>query len=395
MVVGTEPASRQGIASVDPATLTQIIEPYLGGSGGPVWTPIYVPIVESTTVLVVMVEAPKQGDPIFTLRKEFGNARSGAVFVRKHGITAPADASDMDALQARLVAAPPPTDIKVGLMGDVPISWFDGVTASASLKEWVTEMAGTMVAAAREKERQRLAPKPAAVFGTVGPLVAMAGEIEDRRSSTMHAMGLLGEKDKRSLDEYIAEVDAWAEAATNVAPDVALGRYINEGHGVVALTVANPTGRFLADVEVEVEFEGEHIGGFEEAPTLVELPATPRTYGERTPGRSFMAPSLGLDALFATPPLTPSFARPLRRTWVEVDQGSVRIRFHLGDLRQHGADTSANAFVLVKARPEDGILHGIWRATIRDQEGVSQGFLDVSLCDEPVDLATLFHIPAP
>jgi hypothetical protein len=65
------------------------------------------------------------------------------------------------------------------------------------------------------------------------------------------------------------------------------------GHGVVAVTVTNPTGRFLTDVEVEVVFAGDHIGGFEEAPELVKLPPEPRPYGVRTPSR-FLDPGLGL-----------------------------------------------------------------------------------------------------
>ena len=133
VVVGAEPSSCPGIATVDPATLTQLIEPYVGGADGPAWTPTYVP-ADGVTVLVVTVEAPGQGDPIFTLRREFDKARSGVVFVRKHGCTVPADAGDMDALQARLVAARPPTALEVGLIGDVPVSWYEGATALAVLR---------------------------------------------------------------------------------------------------------------------------------------------------------------------------------------------------------------------------------------------------------------------
>ena len=51
------------------------------------------------------------------------------------------------------------------------------------------------------------------------------------------------------------------QAARKRAPDVVLGRYIAEGHGVVALAVTNPTGRFLTDVEVEVVFARGHSPG--------------------------------------------------------------------------------------------------------------------------------------
>jgi hypothetical protein len=65
----------------------------------------------NATVLVVTVEAPRAGDRIFTLRREFGRARDGTVFVRKGGRTIPADSGDLDALQDRLLAAGSPAEI--------------------------------------------------------------------------------------------------------------------------------------------------------------------------------------------------------------------------------------------------------------------------------------------
>ena len=119
--------------------------------------------------------------PDFHPEAGIGNSRSGTVFVRKPGRTVPADASDMDALQARLMAARPPTALEIGLTGDVPISWFEGETTSASLRAWVTERAESMVAAARETEAQRLAPKPTPTFRAVGSLAEMVGDIPTRR----------------------------------------------------------------------------------------------------------------------------------------------------------------------------------------------------------------------
>ena len=104
VVVGAEPGSVNGVVSIDPASLDQLIEPYLGATGGPRWSPVYLPVMNAT-VLVVTVEAPRAGDRIFTLRREFGGARGGTVFVRKSGRTIPADSGDLDALQDRLLAA--------------------------------------------------------------------------------------------------------------------------------------------------------------------------------------------------------------------------------------------------------------------------------------------------
>ncbi len=208
--------------------------------------------------------------------------------------------------------------------------------------------------------------------------------------SIAQAAGLLGEADKRTLDEYIAQVDNWVENLTKAAAPVFLGRYFDGGHGVVAVSVRNPTGRFLSDVEVEVHFEGDHVGGFEEKPEMVELPRPPRPYGERKPAPSLLGP----PALFGSSILMPRYPDPFlprirQRTWVE--DGSVRLRFRPGDLRQHGSDWSDDVYLVVRARPEDGVLHGTWKATIRDQEGVLTGTLDIPIADEPVDIAMLLN----
>jgi hypothetical protein len=77
-----------------------------------------------------------------------------------------------------------------------------------------------------------------------------------------------------------------------------------------------------------------------------------------------------------------------RRTWVE--DGSVRLGFRVGDLRQHATDTSDDVYVVPLGRPEGGTLRGTWKATIRDQEGVLSGTLDIPVADEPVDVLALF-----
>ena len=250
----------------------------------------------------------------------------------------------------------------------------------------MTERADDLVATARETERLRLAPKPTPKFGNVGPLAGIAAQ----QSAMIANMGLLGEADKRSLDDYIAQVDGWKDRAIKEAPAVVLGRYIEAVHGVVAVTVTNPTGRFLTDVEVEVVFEGDHVGGFVEAPEVVELPPEPRRYGERTES-PLLSRSMGFDASLLGVHPGQTFTPPPRRTHIDAKPGSVRIRFHIGDLRQHGTDTSADAFILVNGRPDGGILRGSWKATIRDQEGVVEGILETPLRSDPIELTELLQ----
>jgi hypothetical protein len=116
LVVGAEPGRLEGMDSVDLASFGQLVHPYLGGQGLR-WSPAYVAVRE-VKVFVATVEAPRPGDPIYTLRKEAPapGALSGTVFVRKPGRTLPADAADMDALQARLLARTSPDPVEVEFM---------------------------------------------------------------------------------------------------------------------------------------------------------------------------------------------------------------------------------------------------------------------------------------
>lgn len=137
MVIGAEPGSRHGIASVDPAIFEPLIESYVGGADGPRWLPTYV-VDDGKSVLVVTVETPRPGDRIFTLRKEFGGHKSGTVFVRKQGRTVPANAEDMDALQRRLTAVGKAggASLDVRAAGDIPLSWLTSATTRTDIEAW-------------------------------------------------------------------------------------------------------------------------------------------------------------------------------------------------------------------------------------------------------------------
>lgn len=111
LVIGAEPGQVTGVTELDPADLTQAIRPYLG-TEGPVWTPGYVREF-AVPVLVVVVDAPRPGDRMFTLEKQFtvrspgGQPKTylaGTIFVRRHGLTEQADPGDIRALEARLLA---------------------------------------------------------------------------------------------------------------------------------------------------------------------------------------------------------------------------------------------------------------------------------------------------
>ena len=112
LVIGAEPGKVPGVTELDPADLSKAIRPYLGAEG-PVWTPSYV-LFTTASVLVVVVNAPRPGDRIFSLEKNLtipktaeGQGKTylaGAIFVRQHGRTEQADPGDIRALEERYAA---------------------------------------------------------------------------------------------------------------------------------------------------------------------------------------------------------------------------------------------------------------------------------------------------
>ena len=130
LVVGAAANNKlQGVKPIDLAKMQQMVEPYIGsGLDARTLTPAYHE-VDGKQVLVVTVEAPRPGDPIFALRKggavEGGTQYTdGTVFVRKLSATTPATAEDLRALSQRLRANPlSPASLEVTVIDgdDLPV----------------------------------------------------------------------------------------------------------------------------------------------------------------------------------------------------------------------------------------------------------------------------------
>jgi hypothetical protein len=100
-MAGVAPWTLVGVEQHDPATLEDWLGQYIA-PGRPRWTPYYVSVNDSR-VLVVLVEAPRPGDPICTLQKGYDKARAGRVYVRRNGKTEEASPDDVRALEHRLL----------------------------------------------------------------------------------------------------------------------------------------------------------------------------------------------------------------------------------------------------------------------------------------------------
>lgn len=372
VVVGAEAGNVYGVEAIDPAQLDDGMSPYIGGLKGPTWSSIFVTI-DDKQVLVVTVEAPKWGDPIHPLRKGFNNHQAGTVFVRRPGKTTPATDHDLDLLQERLTASElSPLQLEITLVGDVPISWFDPSSLDEGIDRWVEARRAKIIAAAEAVERSRTA----GIEDT-----SLDAELKRAASqiSSMKASSLFIEEDTRSLNEFISETDEWAERLLQAARDDWLPRYLEAGNGLVRLRARNLTHANYADVRIMAQFSGDEVTGVDEYPISVRLPAPPRPFGQSRsidPMASLMpsVPTLGVDA--------PHIAYP-KSTWVE--DGSVRIGWDVGDMRPQEIDESDDVHLLVRERPDDGVLRGQWEATSKSVDGVATGDLTLRVEEEPIE----------
>jgi hypothetical protein len=111
LIMGAEPGGVPGITRVDPASLGQAVQSWLG-TEGPAWWPHY-DEEQGVPVLVVTVAPPQPGQRIFTLRKDLtvttpgGGPKgyvAGTIFIRYPGRTEIAGPDDIRALEDRYAA---------------------------------------------------------------------------------------------------------------------------------------------------------------------------------------------------------------------------------------------------------------------------------------------------
>ena len=104
LLIGVEPGRLGQAPQLDPADIDQRLSPYTGTELS--WHPVYVQI-EETRVLVLVVDPPEWGDPVFRLERASADPatgrelRAGTVFVRRPGTTLPANEADLERLRAR------------------------------------------------------------------------------------------------------------------------------------------------------------------------------------------------------------------------------------------------------------------------------------------------------
>lgn len=364
LVVGAEPGSCNGVDVVDPADLTQGVDEYLGHQG-PAWTPTWLRVGEAT-VLVVVVEPSLPGSRIHCLRREFRGAPDGAIYVRRSGQTDRAKAGDLDALQDRLLAAAPPPNLTVRLVESSPISWVDEAALIEAVGRWVEQQRQEQLAAAKEVARRDV----------IAPSSVPPGILE---------VFLLRSKEDRTLDQYIAEVDQWVHSTEDWCAENLVDACLATGAGSFRIEVESDPHRFLTNLELTVHFEDQGVVVYGDQPDSFPPPARPRPFGDPRP-------------LFTLPPAVPGPATFLtalarvgitRRHWTSVMEDGRTVVFHLDELRQGATGSSQQLYLLIRGKPQTGVLRCTWRATIQEPESALSGNFELPVTETPVDVGAV------
>jgi len=398
VVLGVEPENLAGVEMPDPAEWIERVEVYLKGQVGPSWEWMIVP-VDGNDVLVVTVDPPQDGDSPWPLRKELDTYRSGTLFVRKPGKTEPALAEDVDALGRRLLAGGSQLpQLLVEVVGDLPIPWLAGAEARENVAGWVQSERERHLEAAKAVEDQRNRPartlEAADRLDTFGPGGGFLAEQLKWQKAVEETQNLFRANalaqfqdtpDRRTLEEYTAELDAWADELGEPALNDLLRRYCDAGHGLVHLRVANNSTQYLPGVEVRLHISFELAEGFDDVPDGDRLPNAPWAYGKAKPNplsrRSLLAGMSGS--------IVPNFGDygrdHLRDTTIE--DGSIRVVLAAGDLRPTAEYDGDDFYIFLPIRPADGLLHATWTATVQNRDGIIDGHLTIPVREEPIDVS--------
>lgn len=377
IVFGATPGHLLGTRHVDASKLEDGVSKYVGRPPkSPEWAPHYVEFDGGHEVLVITVEPPSYGDPIWTCLKGFqpdervaspvneGSAKSvrrGAIYTRRKASTETAQPEDVEMLTRRACT----TDTRISGVSLSTLSNSTGV--AIDLREVVTDRWAEGERAALQV-RPRSAPKvrtshseDAIVLDTVLKLSTISS----------HAASFATEP--RTAAQYQEEVDAYVEKGVKKMPLVLTYHAIERGLGRIEVLLTNESKRNLREVEVELVFEEKGVAAFFEGEIGYQsMPDRPLEFGK---GSRFGSLSRTIRM-----PYIPQFpALPtIRRGHIENDR-SARITFGSVDLYPKKAELLEPFFLITHPVHAGTMLTAGWAAVAKDVDDTQEGVLQVEI----------------
>lgn len=340
---GVEPGGLDGVTEIDHALIHDALSPYLG-INGPRWDFTY-EHVQGVSVLVVQVEAPRWGDPIYTLRKTFGKYANGTVFVRRPGKVEAANSDDIERLTERARRGAAPLQMEIGWVGNPYAVRVEDPMQNG--EAWLAAEADIL-----------LSSLPAEVPGvpSFGAISSFSGDV-------------------RSSGRYRQEVAAYIYQARPML-EAMLARAAYDRAAELRLILSNPTDKNFSQVQVEVRTPSGSMAltGRDDLPTE-NIPRRPKPFGKKT-------------VFMSDIPILPGMARYAARTaWIDPAD-STRMLFAPIDLRPFTHATLPEFRVVCAAfAPESLTLR--WQASATNSDGAVAGELALPVDARSVTLDDL------
>ena len=370
MVVGAEPGAVAGVTMIDHAALEQGIRTYLDG---PRWAPHYVQ-VDGKNVLVVVIEAPREGDTIHTLLKEFtpddksessGERvsrrtvnRAGTIYHRGTARTEQAAPAEIEMLVQRAVDGfrDPALELDVSMSASRLVR-LD--TRPAALTEWLEQHEQSV----RAHSGQPRPPRPAAPRS---PSRGIADMFRPPLGDRLGPGAVFREEDAKDfesqLSKYLVAKRAHLEKQLQ-------GAMVRSDANKVRFVVHNNTGQSITGVQLTVRFPREGIVvrtiGPDAGYVPPEVPRWPSLVGREVLRRRVSGTSLpGMH----------------QEQIVEVISTEVvEATFDIGDLRPDESETTTELTVLPSPTAPDTLeLELTARAMDREGTKVTPETLPVS-----------------
>ncbi|MEV0633266.1 AlbA family DNA-binding domain-containing protein [Nonomuraea wenchangensis] len=399
-VAGICPGAADGIKPVDVVDLDKGLTPYLGDPG-PRWRPTYVTVTLPTgtaQVLIIDVEPPRWGDPIFCMRKELGGVAEGTVFVRGNGATRPARAHEIDALGERLRRAAQQIEADVVVRAGAPVRPVD--TSEQAVRQWLQTKERPAMESLLTWERSQQDKENPVRRSYLSGTSTGAHALSEVFGKGLVGQGLVRhipegrtpQKYREQVDAYLQHLaDGWRQAllpgaAAHVTP--------------IEFELHNLLTANLAEVEVRLYVPGNvHAvrprtrASMAANDSFVKLPRPPQPYGPRTVSLLDGGIDSGLGSLARVSPSTTMPGNAPRPPRPHIDNGgSTTITFPAVHLRPHHR-VRLDPIVLVIEAPAPAVVTAQWWATSTSMNGTAQGQLSIPIADEPLPLAVVLTEP--
>lgn len=338
LAAGVEPGIVHGIERRDVAQIEDAVSRFIGtDDDAPAWSAQYTEL-DGRDVLVITVEAPRQGDPIRTLRRGFGTFVPGDIFMRRPGQTRKATPDEVRMLSRRLAA-------NTADELNVDVDW-----RLRSTEIRVVDVSPA-AAAAWVRREQRL----------------LAGADETMNDEAVRNVLL------QRGDEYAQDVTDYLKGVVAVLPDMADAAALTGSWAALAPAVTNNSDRFLEGgrLELFVPVLGARLYSYPEAPERQSRswPQRPRRF------------SGFLESMLSSPSW-PAF-HPID---VDLAGGGLDVRPGIYgptvvwsgiDVHARTAEDAGELYVVFPPTYAGQTLELRWRMTARSTDGERSGALTV------------------